>query len=121
VTGYSVRQSAYLKAFDIAGAAIETSKRSRRLKSCFALLQQLDPDKPPSSTHAREFRWQYRALRERVQLYSERLAATEDPDEARGSELNQTEWAIELSLTYFRDVLAHSHPDLHDDATDQDP
>lgn len=55
--------------------------------------------------HAREFHWQYRALRERVHLYSERLAAAEDPEGASDYRLLKTEMAVKSSLRYFCEVL----------------
>ena len=59
----------------LAGSAANSSRGPTRLTRCRALLARLDPERPPPYVHAKEFRWQYRALRERVHLYSERLAA----------------------------------------------
>jgi hypothetical protein len=95
----------YRTARKLAGSAANSSRGPARVTRCRALLARLDPDRPPPYVHAGEFRWQYRALRERVHLYSERLAATTDPIAAPDSRLLKAEFAIELSLQYFQDVL----------------
>lgn len=89
----------------LAGSAANSSRGALRLTRCRALLARLDPERPPPYVHAKEFRWQYRALRERVHLYSERLAAARDPVHAPDSRLLKAEFAIELSLQYFQDVF----------------
>lgn len=103
---YISRTTAYRNARDLAGSAMNSSRGQLRLQRCRALLRELDPDKPPAAVHAREFRWQYRALRERVHLYSERLEAANDARPPGDYSLQKAEMAIELSLQYFRDVLA---------------
>lgn len=108
---YSSRASEHLRAQQIVGSAIHSSKGSRRLQCCRALLEQLDPDKPPVTAQAREFRWQYRALRERVHLYSESLENVNDPEKTSDFGFHKAETAIDLSLRYFQDVL----PDESDD------
>jgi len=105
---YISRVTAYRHARHIAGSAMNSSRGQIRLQRCRALLQEIDPDRPPTAVHAREFRWQYRALRERVHLYSERLAAAESAP-PNDSGLQKAEMAIELSLQYFNDVLAPKH------------
>lgn len=113
---YSFRRAEHRKALDIAGSALSASHRTRRLQRCHALLRQLDPSKPPVTAPPREFQWQCRALRERVHLYSERLAEIDDPDAVQDQTLNKTEWAIALSLNYFQNVLAP--PEDSDDKPD---
>lgn len=81
------------------------SKNHLRLSRCYQLLDGLNPDRPPATVRRKEFRWQYRALLERVQLYSERLAAAENPVDSPDPALQRAEFAIELSLRYFHDVL----------------
>jgi len=105
---YSARTTVYRNARNLAGSAIDSARGHLRLEQCRALLRELDPDKPPTAAHAREFQWQYRALRERVHLYSERLAAVGDPGGSCDYNLRKAETAIELSLRYFCDVLAPS-------------
>ena len=102
---YTSRTAEHRNARDIAGSAIDSSRRRVRLKRCRALLRELDPARPPPLVRAREFHWQYRALRERVHLYSERLRAATDPETASDQDLLKTEMAIESSLRYFCDVL----------------
>ena len=77
----------------------------RKLDYCRALLAEMDPQHPPHTAQAREFSWQYRALRERVAVYSACLEAA--PDRARASQraLEKAQFAIDLSLQYFHDVL----------------
>jgi hypothetical protein len=76
-----------------------------RLTRCRQLLDRLNPDRPPPTVRVREFRWQCRALRERTHLYAERLAKSGDPDKAVDSKLQRAEFAVDLSLRYFQDVL----------------
>jgi len=102
---YYPRFAEHLTALNIADAALETSTRARRLRRCRELLSHLDPDKPPSPSQAREFNWQYRAFRERVYLYSARLEAVRNADHVTDEAIRKTDWAIELSLRYFRNVL----------------
>jgi hypothetical protein len=70
------------------------------------ILRKLDPEHPPRSTTRREFRWQYRALRERIHAYAERLENTPAPATAQEPALVKAELAIDLSLNYFQDVLS---------------
>jgi hypothetical protein len=107
---YTSRSADHLKARKIVSAAIDSRQRHWRLQRCRALLDQLDPNEPPVSAQAREYRWQYRALRERLHLFSERLETTENPERSSDHRLEQVEAAIELSLQYFNDVLAHTRP-----------
>jgi hypothetical protein len=102
---YTSRTIVHRNARDIAGSAIDSSRRRVRLKRCRALLRELDPDRPPAAVQAREFHWQYRALRERVHLYSEHLEAVEDPEGASDYGLLKTEMAVKSSLRYFCEVL----------------
>lgn len=102
---YTSRTILHRNARYIAGSAIESSRRRVRLKRCRALLKELDPDRPPAAVQGREFRWQYRALRERVYLYSERLEAAKDPEGASDYGLLKTEMAVKSSLRYFCEVL----------------
>jgi hypothetical protein len=102
---YHSRLTAHRNARHIAGSAIESSRRRIRLQRCRALLRELDPERPPTAVHAREFQWQYRALRERVYVYSERLAAARDPEAASDYGLLKTEMAVKSSLRYFCEVL----------------
>jgi hypothetical protein len=103
----------------IAHSALQAASGQTRLQRCRALLDELDPDRPPTAAQAREFHWQYRALRERVHLYSERLDAVGAAERAFDYRLRKTETAIELSLQYFRDALT-SCRGLDDDG-DDDP
>ncbi len=82
--------------------------RSRRakLRYCRMILRKLNPERPPRTTTEREFRWQYRALRERIHVYSECLENVPDPVNAQEPSLVKAELAIDLSLNYFQDVLA---------------
>jgi len=75
------------------------------------ILRRLDPEHPPRTTTAREYRWQYRALRERVQVYSDRLENAPDPVSAQETALMKAELAIDLSLNYFQDVLSPKSED----------
>jgi hypothetical protein len=111
---YTSRLAAAAAASNIARAALDADDRRSRLLRCHALLSQLDPDRPPVATQAREFRWQYRALRERVQLYAERLTVVEAAYRSYDGALQKAEAAIELSLQYFCDVLDTGR-DLDDD------
>ena len=70
------------------------------------ILRRLNPELPPRTTTAREFRWQYRALRERIHVYSECLEKTPDSAGPQEPALAKAELAIDLSLNYFQDVLA---------------
>ena len=77
-----------------------------KLRICRVLLNRLDPDRPPATTKAKEFRWQYRALSERVDVYAERLRTAQEAEDPVEPALQRAEYAIDLSLLYFRDVLA---------------
>jgi len=88
---------------------MQSSRRRQRLQQCRELIREIDPNKPPSAVQAREFDWQYRALRERVHLYSEQLEAANDPEASSDYWLRKTEMAVELSLRYFHDVLTPVH------------
>jgi hypothetical protein len=106
----------------LAGSAASTARGHDRLKRCRELLERLDPDRPPAYVHAKEFGWQYRALRERVHLYSERLAAAGDSVKAPAEGMLKAEIAIELSLRYFQDVFTPQREieELEDDEDSQD-
>ena len=103
---YTSRSIAHRNARDIAGAAMAASRGFVLLKRCRALLGEIDPDKPPVSATPREFRWQCRALRERVYHYSRKLAAVGEREHYADRELLRMEHAIERSLRYFHDVLS---------------
>lgn len=78
-----------------------------KLRFCRALLSRLDPARPPATTKPKEFRWQYRALSERVDVFAERLEKTPaHPGAHEETALQRAEYAIDLSLLYFQDVLA---------------
>jgi hypothetical protein len=117
---YTSRTTEHRNARHIAGSAIDSSRRRLRLKRCRALLRELDPEKPPAAVHAREFRWQYRALRERVHLYSERLEAAKDPEGASDYGLLKTEMAVKSSLRYFCEVLEPKRRFEDDDGSESD-
>jgi len=117
---YHSRLTAHRNARHIAGFAIDSSRRRVRLQRCHALLRELDPDRPPTAVHAREFQWQYRALRERVYLYSERLAAARDPEGASDYGLLKTEMVVKSSLRYFCEVLEAAPDAEDDDGTERD-
>lgn len=93
------------RAFNLAGIAMNAASGEFRVHRCRALLQVLDPEHPPPRVNAREFRWQYRALLERVRVYSERLERAQASRGVPDLRLQRTEAAIDLSLRYFRDVL----------------
>lgn len=81
--------------------------RRARLRRGRALLKVLDPNRPPALVRPREFQWQYRALRERVYVYSELLDDGSTESTLAGfSALERAEAAVNLSLQYFDDVLA---------------
>lgn len=103
---YTSRIAVSRSARSIASSALDANAGHSRLKRCRALLRVLDPERPPTSDQAREFRWQYRALRERVHLYSERLEALEDSSHCHEHDLHKAETAIELSLEYFKNALS---------------
>lgn len=113
-------QAELQKACNIAGSAIKTTQRNGRLQRCRALLRELDPNKPPAKVHAREFHWQYRALRERVHLFSERLSSVEDQERASDYRLEKAEVAIDLSLRYFHEALQPERQLDDEDVTDSD-
>jgi hypothetical protein len=102
---YSSNDMSHLRAFNLAGIAMNAASGEFRVHRCRALLQVLDPDHPPASVNGREFRWQYRALLERVRVYSERLERAQASSGLTDLRLQRTEAAIDLSLRYFRDVL----------------
>ena len=86
-----------------------------KLRYCRVLLSDLDPRRPPTAAQAREFQWQYRALSERVDVLSERLAATSrEPSEPLDESLRKAEAAVDLSLQYFHDVLSDGDGDGDD-------
>jgi len=103
---YSSRVEAISHARSIASSALDASAGHQRLRQCRALLRALDPERPPSTEQAREFRWQYRALLERVHLYSERLEVVDKSLQRHDLALQKAETALELSLQYFRTALA---------------
>lgn len=117
---YTSRTTEHRNARHIAGSAIDSSRRRVRLKRCRALLRELDPEKPPVTARAREFQWQYRALRERVHLYSERLEAARDPEGASDYGLLKTEMAVKSSLRYFCEVLEPEPRPEDDDVLEDD-
>lgn len=117
---YISRSAEHRTARHIAGSAIESPRRRVRLKRCRALLRELDPERPPVTVHPRQFHWQYRALRERVHLYSEWLAAAKDPEAASDYGLLKTEMAVKSSLRYFCSVLEPEPRPEDDDVTDND-
>jgi hypothetical protein len=106
---YTSRARQHRTARDIAGAAMSANRAQLRLQRCRALLGELDPDRPPTTAQAREFRWQYRALRERVHLYSQCLEAIPNASPADDYAMRKAETALELSLQYFRNVLTPRH------------
>lgn len=117
---YVSRTAVYQNARDLAGSAMQSSRRRQRLQRCRELLREIDPNKPPSAVHAREFDWQYRALRERVHLYSERLEAANDAEASSDYRLRKTELAVELSLRYFHDVLTPANQADGEEGGDND-
>lgn len=117
---YSSRVTAYRNARDLAGSAIDASQGHVRLQRCRALLRELDPDRPPVSAQSREFKWQYRALRERVYLYSERLAEIDRGQHVTDSALRKAEMALDLSLRYFCDILTPRQQIEADESADGD-
>ena len=82
------------------------------LKRCRALLREISPEEPPATAKHREFEWQCRALRERVHLYSCKLADVAERGSWGDPELLKIELAIERSLRYFHNVLS---PRFEDD------
>jgi hypothetical protein len=119
---YTSKIIAHSNANSIARAALAADESRARLGRCRELLEQLDPHRPPTAAQAREFRFQYRALRERVYLYSERLDALDALDASRrryDHVLQKAETALELSLQYFRDVLTLEQR-LNGDSDDDD-
>jgi hypothetical protein len=94
--------------------------RRARLRRGRALLKVLDPARPPALVRPREFQWQYRALRERVHVYSELLDdGAAAASLATHSAIERAEAAVNLSLQYFDDVLAPKS-DADDDAGHDD-
>lgn len=77
-----------------------------KLAFCRGLLNDLDPKKPPLDANSKEFRWQYRALQERVSVYSECLAELVGSPQSQPEDLRKATAALNLSLDYFEDVLA---------------
>ena len=91
-----------------ARASVRSGGRSGyiKLRYCRVLLSDLDPQRPPLAAQAREFSWQYRALSERVDVLSDRLAVSgRDRSEPLDESLRKAEAAVDLSLQYFQDVL----------------
>jgi hypothetical protein len=117
---YFSRATTHRNARALAGSAIDAAQGHIRLQRCRALLRELDPDKAPVSAQAREFKWQYRALRERVHLYSERLAAIDQGRHVPDSALRKAEMALDLSLRYFCDVLTPKHQLEAEESSDSD-
>jgi len=80
--------------------------RGDTLETCRALLETLDPERTPPRTTPKEYAWQIRALRERVEVY-ERLSRSAEASKAPADALLQrAEVALDLSLRYFEDLLA---------------
>lgn len=102
---YSSRAAAFQRAREITSSAISTKRRGSRLLRCRALLRELDPNHPPARVHPREFSWQYRALRERVHVFSEKLSSVNEKEPVADQQLYRAEAAIELSLNFFHDAL----------------
>lgn len=116
---YTAKIDSISNAREIAVSALATDAAHLRLSRCRALLSKLDPDSPPPAAQPREFRWQYRALLERVHLYSECIEAVDDPLRSSDYALRKAETAVELSLQYFRNVLTLSRS-LDGDGLDDD-
>jgi hypothetical protein len=113
---FSSRIAANADARRITLSALASDARSLRLKRCRALLKVLDPELPPTADQAREFRWQYRALLERVQMYAERLDTVEESLQGYDHTLQKAETALELSLRYFNHALNFAAGFADDDA-----
>jgi hypothetical protein len=118
---FSSKSAELQKARSIVGSAIQAKQRRGRLQRCRALLRELDPNNPPAMVHAREFSWQYRALRERVHMFSERLSSVDDQERVSDYRLEKAEVAIALSLRYFHDALQDERQHDDDDSADSKP
>lgn len=115
---YAYKKYDYRGARQIARAAIRSPKPGRRLKCCQELLRQLDPKRPPVTTTSNEFRWQYLALRERVQVYAEWLSTVDEQGPDSEIAMYKAENAIVRSLNYFCEALQERKPE--DDESDLD-
>lgn len=75
------------------------------LSRCDTLLESLDPRCPPQRATQKEFRWQYRALKERIEVYRQVLSSADRHSAASTASLQKAETALVLSLQYFNSVL----------------
>ena len=82
-----------------------TRTRTRTLTRCHALLDNLDPKRPPGRTTRKEFMWQYRALKERVEVYRQLLSSAGRFGVDSTTSLQKAETALVLSLQYFDSVF----------------
>lgn len=69
-------------------------------------MDRLDPTCPPRNSLPKVFRWQYRALCERVAVYEQCLSSEKEPDDRSDPALQRAELALDNSLHYFKTVLA---------------
>jgi hypothetical protein len=77
-------------------------ERLRHLGRCKALLLDLHPDHPPDGVSCKEFLWQYSAFQQRLEAYEALLNERIDAISVVDSQLEQAEFAIDLSLSYLR-------------------
>lgn len=97
-------------------------RRARYLSRCRLLERELHPEKAPAGCNEREFAWQYRAFRERLDEYGRLIDQFVRPPELRPGDaeyrLLRVERAIHVSLEYFQNAFEQNPPTGNEDEED---
>lgn len=85
------------------------AERTRYLERCRVLERDLNPHQVPPGCDQREFAWQYRAFRERLDEYGRLIDRLDRlPERSAGDtvhRLMRVERAIHVSLQYFQNAF----------------
>jgi hypothetical protein len=94
-------------------------KRVQYLERCRVLERELNPGQVPIGCNQREFAWQYRAFRERLDEYGRLIDRLGELPELRPGDtehrLMRVERAIHVSLEYFQNAFERSRHGGDDD------